>query len=238
MLTPLPVCSSDHDMEGHWKESVKTQSIFINWSILACDHFILSHWSFQTVLDNGTDTQAQPSLIAWPSSFATREPSLPILPPPTNTHFCFSLSHAGSRIILSHLSLGFDNACLQRHDPLSVAIHHCQQDSSTWYQCTPSQLDPWQWHGHWGRKKKQPVNRTFEHLPANMMIHKHLIYITVGFLVSYQPEMLHYMFHDSTRFFFFFFNFVVHCPAKYCFEFLLNVQNTYFSLECSFSYLQ
>lgn len=79
-------------MEGHWKESVKTQSIFISWSILACDHFILSHWSFQTVLDNGTDTQAQPSLIAWPSSFATRELSLPILPLLTNTHT--SVSHS------------------------------------------------------------------------------------------------------------------------------------------------
>lgn len=118
----------------------------------------------------------------------------------THTLFCFSHTHTGSRVILPHLSLGFDNACLQRHDPLSVAMHHCQQDSSTWFQRTPSQLDPWQWHRHWGGKKKQPVNRTFEHLPANMMWFKCLWIVTVeGFLVSYQNETPHYTFHHSPQ---------------------------------------
>lgn len=65
------------DTETHREECVKTQSIFIREPILACDHFILAHWSFQTVLDNGSDTQAQLSLITWPSSFATTALSLP-----------------------------------------------------------------------------------------------------------------------------------------------------------------
>lgn len=121
--SPSCLCSSYPDMEGHWKESVKTQPIFINWSILACDHFILSHWSFQTVLDNGTDTQAQPSLIAWPSSFATRELSLPILPPLTNTHSSVSHSHT--------LALGSSS-----HICLWVLIMHVYRDMTPWvWQC-------------------------------------------------------------------------------------------------------
>lgn len=81
----VPSLRSIHsDTERHWNECVKTQSILIRQPILACDHFILAHWSFQTVLDNGSDTQARPSLITWPSSFATRKLSL-LGPPPTCT---------------------------------------------------------------------------------------------------------------------------------------------------------
>lgn len=110
-------------MEGHWGESVKTQSIFISWSILACDHFILSHWSFQTVLDNGTDTQAQPSLIAWPSSFATRELSLHMLPPLTNTHIFVFHSCTLALRLSSHICLW-------------VLIMHVYRDMTPWvWQC-------------------------------------------------------------------------------------------------------
>lgn len=58
-------------------------------------------------------------------------------PPPTHTR---SLSASLSRVSLSHLSLGFYNACLQIRDPLSAAMHHCQQDRGTWFPYT----DLWQ----------------------------------------------------------------------------------------------
>lgn len=98
------------------------------------------------------------------------------------------------------------------HICLWVLIMHVYRDMTPWvWQCiTVSRtvapdssalhlsLTPDSGTGTGG--KKQPVNRTFEHLPTNMIWIKCLWIVTVEFiLVSYQNEMPHYKFHHSAK---------------------------------------
>lgn len=104
-------------------------------------------------------------------------------------------------------------------------MHHCQQDSSTWFQRTPSQLDPWQWHRHWGGKK-QPVDRTFEHLPANMM------WIKCWFHIKMKTLTIHSIILRNDWLFSTIYSAL--SVKSFCFEFPLNLQKTLLSRSSIF----
>lgn len=114
--------------------------------------------------------------------------------------------HSLSQVSLSHLSLGFYNACLQIRDPLSAAMHHCQQDSGTWFPYTAPLSDLWQ--APWRSRKNNP---SIGHLNLSQQI---WCRSSVGELlvrwalsspppVSFRSQTPHYIMLRKTTFIFF-----------------------------------
>lgn len=124
-----------------WPRTVLKQSVFISRSILACDHFILAHWSFQTAPDNGTDTELGHSWLLDPLHLQQESHCdykvVPPRPPQRWTVNYWWGQRATS-------SMGFDNVCLQRRDLRGLAMHHCDTDSNAWFHCMLFEVDLWQ----------------------------------------------------------------------------------------------
>lgn len=90
-LTCSSICTLSHILNccdlcflPAWLRTAFKQSVFISRSILACDHFILAHWSFQTAPDNGADTELGHSWLLDPLHLQQESHcNYKVVPPPT-----------------------------------------------------------------------------------------------------------------------------------------------------------